>query len=283
MNFYSNDPEQEAIFQRLRAVGEHPQIREVHAQVALIAGYELDQVERDPYLKFHDFITNPQPAFISSWRADPKLERWYHRLVNCILRDVQSTFGCVLYHVKNIQSMEFAIEGVIAKLDKSVLGNVTVAGGNTSKINFEYQAFIFAFRRALDYLARGLASYFRIDCSSFRTFDKSLKTTSFPSVSAALVEVHRKRLPLFDFVASEGNRKSVRDRLAHYEAISAGFLNLSIRNGQLFGGGEELGLETGNAISLSNALDQRVQDLRETVADFLCTFVSEARKLEAQP
>ncbi|ABD26534.1 hypothetical protein Saro_2095 [Novosphingobium aromaticivorans DSM 12444] len=249
----------------------------------LIAGYRLSQAERAPYLKFHDFITNPQPSFISTWRADPKLGRWYHRLVNGVLGDVQSTFGCVLYHVTNIQRMESAIEGVIAKLDKSILGNVTVGGGDTSKINFEYQAFIFAYRRVLDYLARALASYFRIDCNSFRTFDRSLKTTIFPSVSAALVEVHRTRLPLFDFVASEGNRKSVRDKLAHYEAISAGFLNLSIRNGQLVGGGEELGLATGHTISLSHALDRRVQDLRETVKDFLYTFVSEARKLEAQP
>jgi hypothetical protein len=127
-----------------------------------------------------------------------------------------------------------------------------------------------------------LASYFRIDCSSFRTFDKSLKTTSFPSVSAALVEAHSRRLPLFDFVTSEGNRKSVRDKLAHNEAIGAGVLNLSIRNGRLIGGGEELGLIAGPAISLSNALDRRVQDLRETIADFLSTFVFEARKQGTQ-
>jgi hypothetical protein len=121
MNFYSDDPEQEAIFQNLRAIGEHPKIREVHAQVDLIAGYQLPPNERDPFLRFHDFITNPQPAFISAWRADSKLERWYHRLVNGILGDVQSTFGCILYHVTNIHVMELAIEGIISKLDKSIL------------------------------------------------------------------------------------------------------------------------------------------------------------------
>jgi hypothetical protein len=98
--------------------------------------------------------------------------------------------------------------------------------GNPRALDIEYQAFILTVRRCLDYLAGALACFFLREVDSFRTFPKSLSRTSCPAVAAALIEAHTRHIHSLEFVLAVG-RKSVRNRIAHYEFVSAGSVNLT--------------------------------------------------------
>ena len=127
-----------------------------------IAGYELPPDARKGFLAFHKFITDPEPYYISKWRASKETEHWYHRHVNGVLGDVQSAVARAYYHSDRMAKIEDALLRAIEQVDyKSRLGNSVFAIGNTPKWDFEYQAFVLATRSALDYLRRALS-----DCPS---------------------------------------------------------------------------------------------------------------------
>lgn len=58
--------------------------------------------------------------------------------------------------------------------------------GGTRKMDFEYQAFVLAYRRCLDYLAGAIASYFKTEVSSFRTLPKSISKSKMASTITTL-------------------------------------------------------------------------------------------------
>lgn len=154
------------------------------------------------------------------------------------------------------------------------MGDSTIALGNTLVLDFEYQAFILAYRRCLDYLARAICTYFKNDFHSFRKLGRYLEKIDRPIVTTTLIELHKKYSIEFDFVLSEGNRKSVRDKISHYEYVSGGSINLSQRGFILVGGGEELGLFGNHGYALlSEVLQNHVTNIRSCLRDFIYTYV----------
>lgn len=269
----------EDVFKQMFESFSSPEIQGCLAVVKSIAGFELAAVDRQSFRYFHSYITNPQPDFITAWRADPQLEKWYHRFVNGFLGDVQNTLACVLYHHGRLKAIESAVIENIEKFDyRKVIGNSTMALGNTLVWDFEYQAFILAYRRCLDYLARAVCPYFRNDFHSFRTLGTFLGKLKQGEVTQGLISVHAKYSPLFDFVLSEGNRKSLRDKISHYEYVPVGTINLSQRGFVLAGGGEQLGLShSTGAVTLSEVLDSHVSNLKCCVREMIYRFVDSVR------
>ena len=271
----------EDVFKGMRDSAASPAIKGCLAAIEAIAGFPLSTIDRQPFLYFHRYITNPQPEFINTWRADPRLENWYHKFVNGFLRDVQNTFACVLYHHGRLKAIESAVMQNIEKFDyRRVLGNSTMALGNTLTWDFEYQAFILAYRRCLDYLARAVCAYFKNDFHSFRKLGSFLEKQKSGVVTQEVISVHTKYSPRFEFVLSEGDRKSLRDKISHYEYVAVGTINLSQHGFVLFGGGEQLGLShpTG-AVALSEVLDSHVSNIEGCVREMIYRFI-EAVRLE---
>lgn len=269
----------EDVFKQMFESFSSPEIQGCLAVVKSIAGFELAAVDRQSFLYFHNYVTNPQPDFITAWRSDPQLEKWYHRFVNGFLGDVQNTLACVLYHHSRLKAIESAVIENIEKFDyRRVMGNSTIALGNTLVWDFEYQAFILAYRRCLDYLARAVCTYFRNDFHSFRTLGTFLGKLKQGEVTQALISVHAKYSPQFDFVLSEGNRKSLRDKISHYEYVPVGIINLSQKGFVLAGGGEQLGLsDSMGAVTLSEVLDNHVSNLKCCVREIIYSFVDSVR------
>jgi hypothetical protein len=267
----------EDAFAKIRKAYSSPELQKCFSAIEAIAGFDLNPVDRTPFLHFHDYLTNPQPAFVEAWRSDTKLEKWYHRFVNGILGDVQSTLACVLYHHGRLKDIESSVTAAIEAFEyRNVLGDSTVAIGNTRVLDFEYQAFILAYRRCLDYLARAICTYFRNDFHSFRTLGEFLQSRNPGHVSRLLIPLHAKHSEHFAFVLSEGNRKSLRDKISHYEYVPAGCVNLSRRGFVLAGGGEELGLSAESG-SLSEVLDRRVVRLNQCVREMVFGYVEGMR------
>lgn len=256
-----------------------PEIQGCLSVVESVAGYKLSAADRQPFLYFYNYLTNPQPDFITEWRGDPALEKWYHRFTNGILGDVQNTFACVLYHHDRLAAIERKVmEGIEQYNYRQALGNSTIGLGNTLIWDFEYQAFILAFRRCLDYLARAISTYFKNDFHSFRRLGSFLEKQNKPLLTNHLIELHKNYSVEFDFVLSEGNRKSIRDKISHYEYVPVGCINLSQRGFMLAGGGEDLGIggKNGSAL-LSEVIQGHVTNLRGCVRDIIGAYVDGIR------
>ena len=243
------------------------------------AGFHLSRAECEPFLLFHRYITEPEPQFITQWRADPEKGRWYRLLVNG-LGHVQNSFACVRYHQERARAIEVAAHSCFEKAGvKDRLGNSTVGGGNTLALDFEYQAYVLAYRRCLDQFARALAAYFRNDHHSFRHLPRLLKKAKPAAVAEAISAVIERRSVRFDFVLSAPGESSVRDRIAHYEFVPAGVMNISYRGFVLMGGGEELGLGASPAL-LGDVLARRTEDLFGCIAELVSVLVSESAKCD---
>src|SRR5262249_62168894 len=90
-----------------------------------VVGYELDEVERAPFLRFPRYVSHePEPEYIACWRTSPNLEHWYHRHVNGVLGDTQNALSAVCYHRDRLVDLERRVREVLATCDyRSMLGN----------------------------------------------------------------------------------------------------------------------------------------------------------------
>lgn len=276
----------EDVFRNLKEIFGHPDVQGCLSAVESIVGFKLAEVDRQPFLYFHNFISNPQPAFITAWRANPKLEQWYHRFVNGFLGDVQNALACVLYHHGRLKAIENSVIEIVEKLDcAGVLQNSTIALGNTLVWDFEFQAFVLAYRRCLDYLTRAICTYFRQEFHSFRRLDSFLGKAKPNSVARPLIPIHEKYSLLFQFALSEGNRKkSLRDTISHYTYLPVGVINLVGKRGLMLagGGGEQLGVsQLPGGEKLSDVLDRHVDNLRGCIREMVYQLVDSIRAEQA--
>lgn len=261
---------------------QNPEIQGCIKMVEDVIGYRLSATDRQPFLYFHDYVTNPQPQFIAQWRLDPKLEKWYQAFIDGFLSDLQDTFTGVLYHYERLKGLESAVIENIEKYNyRRVLGDTTISIGNTRVLDFEYQAFILAYRRCLDKLARAIAAYFRNDFHSFKDLRKFLEDRKPQQITEPILKIYDKFYPRFEFVLSKGDRKSVRDKISHYEYVPAGVINLSQRGFVLVGGGEELNLDNVSGhIFLSEVIDSHMSDLRMCIREMTYCFVDSLKSTE---
>ena len=250
-----------------------PEIQGCISAAESIAGYKLSTSDRQPFLYFHDYLTEPEPDFITVWRKDPEKE-WYHEFTNGILDNVQNTLACILYHHERLIAIEDSVMKGIEKYNyRKALGNFTVGLGNTLIWDFEYQAFVLACRRCLDYLTKAICAYFKSDFHSFRKLGGFLKKQNHPIVTKPLISLHAKYKPKFDSFLSNGGQ-SVRDKISHSKYVPAGCINLSKRGCVLVGGGEELGVPDNHSdVLLSEVLQKHVTNIRSCIKEFIITYV----------
>lgn len=259
------------------------QIMECMNFIESILGYKLTAGDKQSFLFFHNYITNPEPEFLKNWKNDPKREIWYQKFSNRILGDVQNAFPCVLYHYDKLVDLEDQLFNGLEKLNfRNAIGkNSGIGGGNTLIFDFEYQAYILAYRRCLDYLARAIGTYFMQDFNSFRKLGGFLKNLDRSNITKPLIELHQKYSARFDFVLSEGNKKSVRDIISHYEFVSVGTINLNNKGIIIAGGGKnEFVIYGDKNLLLSEVLQKQVSDLRLCIREFIYTYVDSIKKEE---
>jgi hypothetical protein len=252
-------------------------------EIQEVAGYDLSEEKRKAFLAFHNHITNPQPNYITLLRNDPKKEYWYHQLVNGVLGNTQSSFACVRYHLENLKKIESdIIKSIEGKKYKEALGSSTMALGNTRIWDFEYQAYVLAYRRCLDQFAGSLAAFFKNKYSSFRTLPDFLAKRKPQEVASSLIELHSKHTKNFEFVLSEGGVISVRDRIAHYEFVQAGTINLSSRGLIFVGGGENLNLNFEANALLSEILEEKTIALHNCLSEMIYCYINEVARWQRE-
>ncbi|MCK9704968.1 hypothetical protein [Pseudomonas syringae] len=257
-----------------------PNFQSFFKAINKVANYELPDKHKTCFREFHSYITSPQPNFISELRSDPKKEHWYILLVNGVLGNAQQSFACVAYHQERLKNIESNLIEIINTHKPSTLtGESTWGLGGTSVLDFEYQAYVLAYRRCLDQFARGMGAFFKNQSNSFRTFPAFLERQKPQDVARSLSEIHGKYAHHFEFVFSEGGITSVRDRIAHYEFVPAGCMNISSRGVMFVGGGENLNLN-GENLTLTETLSKKTEILYECIAEVIRAFIQSASQWE---
>jgi hypothetical protein len=259
-----------------------PEILRCLKAVWELAGFDIPAERAAAFLRFHNFVTSPQPRYITSWRADPKLERrWYVPHVSGVLSWTRGALAASYYHYGRLVEIEQSVRAIVAGGGfRERLGSSTIGVGGTRKMDFEYQAFVLAYRRCLDYLAGALACYFKTETNSFRTLPKAIAGAKKRDVARALSEAHARHADALAYVLADG-RRSVRNRIAHYEFVSAGNINVSARGFDVIGGGEELMMPGGpRSTTLAEALTTRLNLLHACVDDMIDVFVAVVRPHE---
>ena len=246
-----------------------PVIDDFFKHVTGIAGFNLPRSFKALFEGHHShFFDEPRPQFSLVWGEASSTWRWQKQFSNSILDDVQDATGAVLYHYDNLRRMERDIVALYENEHlKTLAAQSFFGGGNTRKLDYEYHGFVFAFRRTLDYLARGIAALLHQDFNSFRRLPDFFKSHTKHAWIIRLIEVHSRYTP--QLVTFLGNRidRSTRDRIAHYTHVPAGCLNLN-RYGVFFaGGGENLD----NSQPLGIVIEGYIETLSKLLGDvFQC-------------
>jgi hypothetical protein len=272
------------VFERLRAAASDPEITRCIKAIELVVGYRIPPEHFESISRFETFIAVRQPKYITAWRADPKLEqKWYRAHVGG-LGSVFRALAAAHYHAERLGELEATVTEMLeaSSFKECLSPTMSLGPGGNDKIDFEYQAFVLAYRRCLDYLAGAVASYFKVEANSFRTLPKSIAKGKPTEVAEAISKAHARHVEPLGFVLAKG-RKSVRNRIAHYEFVSAGDINLTARGFFLLGGGEELSIfETSISNRLAKALASRLERLHSCVDDIIDTFVEAAREHDSK-
>lgn len=214
-----------------------------------VAGFELPPSTKNRFLALHSLITaTPVLPDLTRLTVSAGSRRdWLTIFTAATLGHVQEGLAASYYHLANVEG----IEGEMISRALTKLRNIQLprpflaAGGNTRRLNFEYQAFAFALRRTMEYFAVSVGSFFKCDVHRIRRLAASITGAEPKKISDRVRARLEKSLGNLEDVLPPSNKKlSVRDQLAHQRAVSAGEFNIRGRpDGVLIGiagGGENL-------------------------------------------
>jgi hypothetical protein len=243
-------------------------------EIAAVADFELSSEASRPFVEFVHWV-NTRPAFIARWRADPVAEKRDYLRFMTVTDDARSAYAAACYHLRRLKQIEASVNDVLSRYDFSnqFPSNSVAAIGRMRQLDFEYHAFVLAYRRCLDYLAWGLSTYFKEKQNSYKKFAKTLASAHPRMVAQALKLVYDRHSQKFEFVMGDERGKSLRDRIGHSEFVQAATINVGVNGHRFVGGGEKLRLsDPTDKRSLSEILEGRTRDLHECLSDFLDSF-----------
>jgi hypothetical protein len=125
--------------QRLLERALDPELLRLGSAIREIAGFDIPASRRGPFERFHSFVSDPVPSYISALRANEQSERkWYPRHVSGILDDVRGGLAAAEYHLRRLADLEEAVIDILAGSDFAErMGNSAMAFGGTRKMDIE--------------------------------------------------------------------------------------------------------------------------------------------------
>jgi hypothetical protein len=207
-------------------------IRELHARSAsrldVLLSVHLEPKQDDRFNRFHNHLFAARAAGELSAEAGSALDLTHH---------VREGFTAATYHQRNAARIEEAVLEICRQAysgGAADLPRTTMSFGARS-LSYEYHAFLFTIRAAIDYLGRAIACYFGTT-GKFMDLPKFLKPLSAPAADAIVRRVQNTSLR--DIVGP-------RNDVAHEWPVGAGGFELRWVPGrpvelELVGGGEDL-------------------------------------------
>jgi hypothetical protein len=240
--------------------------------ISEVLGYDIPEERKASFQCFGEFVVTPLFHNLPHWAGNltARRNKWYFGCSVGIQSHVRGALAAAHYHADRLGTIQEEVNGIIDHFAAGDMGCI----GYTWVLDIEYHAFILAIRRGLDYLACALACFFKQQSDSFRRFPSSIaRPKLYPEVAAALIEAHARHVAHLQFVLDEGP-KSVRNRIAHWEFVSAGSVNLREDGIFLVGGPENINWPPGSKIlTLDSALSGRLDAFHACVDDMIHTFI----------
>lgn len=224
-------------------------IPELFDELATVAGYVRPVAMTDWFFALQKYLLESTPASLAHLEHNSGSgPDWLARCRHGILSNVQEGLYSSLYHLTRVEQIESAMLAIAKRHapNLAMRKGSGAGGGNSRALNAEYQAFAFAIRRTLEYLAVAAAAYFKTDCHSFRRLSAAVGSRGPENKSAALQAFFITHLQSISDVIPEDkhNDRSLRDRLAHWESVPAGSFSISRApwgyDVALIGGGHDL-------------------------------------------
>jgi hypothetical protein len=216
--------------------------------ISAVADFELSDEAGHPFVEFVHWI-NTRPPFIAQWRSNPISEQRDYLRFMTVTDGARSAYAAACYHLGRLTQIEIDVNAVLSRYDfTQQLPPNSVAGiGRMRQLDFEYHAFVIAYRRCLDYLAWGLSTYFKQQQNSYKRFGERTLVSGCPGIVAATLKaVYDRHSQKFEFVMGDERGKSLRDRIGHSEFVQAATINVDALGHRFVGGGEGLRLSDPN-------------------------------------
>lgn len=162
--------------------------------------------------------------------SEERWRRWRSELCDALMH-VRHGLNAAHYHHGRLAQIESELISVVRQNTEVFTHKIaegfgpTTTGFSCQPLSFEYQAFLLAERRTLEYLAVAVAKFFVCECHRIRRLDKAIR--------GAEPRAHRERViarldrELAAFGLARDERRSARDRVAHWEAVEAGVWNVT--------------------------------------------------------
>jgi hypothetical protein len=234
-------------------------------KLAQIVDVSLPQDTHDRFRSFFDDLgladLYPIPAWVMSLYA------------------VQNSLTAAHYHQRRIADIESAVIKVLVEAIASmprlpVKQNFTL---RTMTLSYEYQSFLFDFRRSFEYLSLGIAGAFGVTPpGNSRDLPKILKNVE-PHYDAAAKLMRLKVAEIAKRFSRTLAEDSPRNTVAHHRPVEAGDMRVFLGPGLeprigLDGGGEDLPMRNVPSepqARLATVLDQRLTVLTNAIFELL--------------
>lgn len=242
----------------------HEQIAgSIHELVRVPLPTDID----DDFRRLYDTLTPRTPLQGSAQRTFQRID------------DIRQGLIAATYHQRNVAMLE---RKILEACREAYQGGPPVSKPTTmafgaDPLTCEYHAFLFAMRRAFEYLNNALIVYFDRESNSFRKLPRALNGAAPAEVAAALAEKVKKALGDFEDVLGRPDSRAPRDRVAHRQPERPGEINVQFKpDGEvalmMIGGAEQLPLvvPTDDSKSrLGELLEQRVQRFERLAFELL--------------
>jgi hypothetical protein len=136
---------------------------------------------------------------------------------------VEEGLAASYYHLNNVEIFEQKVVSLALK----ELPNIQTPHGflvkvnRANKLNFEYQAFVFALRRTMEYLAVSVAAFFKRNTHSIRDLSDSIRMAEPCDISDKISTKLETLLSGLSDILSGTDGWSLRDKIAHLKTANA--------------------------------------------------------------
>jgi hypothetical protein len=198
------------------------------------------------------------PSSLAHLQPSDGKRDWLTEMKERIFGSLREGLAITRYHLDRVGLIEYRIEAIAKEHEAALLPTRNMGLAITSRpLVAEYQAFEFALRRSLEYLAGAVSAYFKTEGNRIRNLAVTVGGREPTSASAAVV-ARLENASIERLIGVRSGPKSVRDRVAHHESVSPGVINI----GRKFDGSLWVRLH-GEAEGLNTSFPEETETLSE--------------------
>lgn len=247
-------------------------IQKLNREKKRITGFEAPMYLEQKFEKVRAKLFAVFDPFVGDGKHDNTLGRFLQ-----LINGIENGLYASIYHLNTIEKKERAIKKIAISIFKEVPipANTTgsIGGGDTRQLDYEYQAFHLALRRTFEYLAQLVSYTLDLKRCTFRELPKAIKKKELTPFNEKMISCHEKIMrDCSELIGPRNNGgQSIRDQIAHYDAVDFGCFNVAWYDEKLTvffaGGGHKTGPNT--KATLASILGADVEKVESAVFDML--------------